>query len=883
MERHEGQPVQGAILSGDQDLATSQEGKVPPIAHIRKSDKEPQPLSAHSLAVSAIAGNMAEKIGLKLAGQLAGLVHDFGKYSTAFQTYIQSAEGLLDPDQDEEWVDADRLKGKIDHSSAGAQWIWQALSLPGEPKNNEEKARQLTAQMLALVVASHHSGLIDCVAADSQRAGQDLFTRRIEKNDKSTHLAEARTKLDSDVQQQLHELLDSEELIASVHSLKQRMEQTEKHCNGNKGILRFKLGLATRFLLSCLVEGDHRNSGEFESPLTKQMREERKPDWAALIYLLENSLKNFANNPTPSEIDTIRSDISAHCLAAATRNRGIYTLTVPTGGGKTLASLRFALHHAQEHKLDRIIYVIPFTSIIDQNAEEVRKILEPEGTAPGSVLLEHHSNLLPEKMTWQHKLLSENWNTPIIYTTSVQLLEALFGSGTRNARRMHALARSVLIFDEVQALPLKCAHLFANALNFLVEQAGSSVVLCTATQPLLHEIDAQRSADKKRGAVRLAEENHELMPNVDKLFTDLKRTDIINRCRPGGWTYEEAASFALDTQHKFRSTLLIVNTKQAAREVLRYCREQTDVPVYHLSTNMCPAHRRDILQQIKNKLETKEKEPMICISTQLIEAGVDISFGSVIRSMAGMDSIAQAAGRCNRHREQTTPAPVFVLNLAQEKIDKLPEIVNGQQATERLFSDFSEAPADFHNSLLTDQAMRRYFEYYFFRREECMGYPVCLDRMSYTEKNPDVTLLSLLGSNSQAVGEYKKNHAWSAPVYPLHQAFRTATQAFKVIDSPTKTVIVPYGKEGTNIITELNNDLHPEQLNAMLRKAQQFSVNLFEYEMEKLDRARALYFTPLGICCLRTEHYWPDIGVSIEPRALTKKELAGTNLWDEEI
>jgi CRISPR-associated endonuclease/helicase Cas3 len=834
------------------------------VAHIRKRDAEQQLLCVHLREVSEIAGDTAEKIGLKFAGQLIGLAHDIGKYSTAFQAYIQSAEGLLNPDRDEDWVDADRLKGKIDHSSAGAQWIWQAFSLPVVPKTRKEKAQQLTAQMLALVVASHHSGLIDCVAADVEQAGADCFMRRINKDDKNTYLAEVKVQLDGRVQQLLKELSGSSELISSIGALRQKIVDVENTHQGNKSILQCKLGMAARFLLSCLVEGDHRNSGEFENPEAKKARNDRKPDWPVLANLLEAKLEEFSTKPLPPEIKTIRSDISSHCLAAAKRVRGIYTLTVPTGGGKTLASLRFALHHACEHKLDRIIYVIPYTSIIDQNAGEVRKILEPDGTPPGSVLLEHHSNLLPEKMTWRHKLLSENWDAPIIYTTSVQLLEALFGSGTRNTRRMHALARSVLIFDEVQTLPLKCAHLFANALNFLVEHAGSSVVLCTATQPLLHEIDGQR------GAIRLAP-NHELMPNVGKLFADLKRTNIIDRRQPGGWTYEAATGLVLDTQNKFHSTLVIVNTKRAAREIFERCCAEATVPVYHLSTSMCPAHRRKILEQVKIKLE--KREPVICVSTQLIEAGVDVSFGSVIRSLAGMDSIAQAAGRCNRHKEQTAPAPVFVINLAQEKIERLPEIVAGQQASERIFGEFVETPASFQHDLLADQAMRRYFGYYFFRRKECMGYPIRLDRMSYTEANDaDTTLLSLLSSNTQALKEYEKNHAQQVPIYPLHQAFRTAAQAFKVIDSPTQAVVVPYGKEGMNVIADLNGDLLPNQLNSILRRAQQFSVNVFEHDFEALKDTGALVQTPLGIWWVDLKHYHPDFGVSLEPRELTKEE-----------
>ena len=180
-------------------------------------------------------------------------------------------------------------------------------------------------------------------------------------------------------------------------------------------------------------------------------------------------------------IDHLRRDISSHCREGASRGNGIYTLTVPTGGGKTLASLRFALHHAKMHGMDRVIYLIPFTSIIDQNAEVVRGILESQGTEPGSVVLEQHSNLTPEEQSWRGKILAENWDAPVIFTTNVQFLETLFGAGTRGARRMHQLANAVLIFDEIQTLPVNCVHLFNNAINFLVEQCGSTVVLCTAT------------------------------------------------------------------------------------------------------------------------------------------------------------------------------------------------------------------------------------------------------------------------------------------------------------------------------------------------------------------------------------------------------------------
>ena len=213
-----------------------------------------------------------------------------------------------------------------------------------------------------------------------------------------------------------------------------------------------------------------------------------------------------------------------------------------------------------------MIYVIPFTSIIDQNAEVVRRILEPEGVEAGSVVLEHHSNLTPEEQTWRGKILSENWDAPVVYTTSVQLLETLFGAGTRGARRMHQLANAVLIFDEIQSLPVNCVHLFNNAMNYLADFCGSTVVLCTATQPLLDQVDAHK------GAIRVPQEN-EIMPDVKRLFDDLKRVEVINQRKPGGWSQDEIAALAFEQIDAVGSCLVIVNTKKAAQAIYRLCKE----------------------------------------------------------------------------------------------------------------------------------------------------------------------------------------------------------------------------------------------------------------------------------------------------------------------
>jgi CRISPR-associated endonuclease/helicase Cas3 len=531
----------------------------------------------------------------------------------------------------------------------------------------------------------------------------------------------------------------------------------------------------------------------------------------------------------------------------------MFTLTVPTGGGKTLASLRFALHHAQKYRLDRVIYVIPFTSIIDQNADVVRRVLEPasDGIEPGSIVLEHHSNLTPDEQTWRSKILSENWDAPVIYTTSVQLLETLFGAGTRGARRMHQLANSVIVFDEAQTIPLRCIHLFNNAINFLVEHCGSSVVLCTATQPLLNAVDPQK------GAARF-QPGDEIIPDVQRLFDALKRTEVIPRHQAGGWTDDDVAALAFDEIKSCGSCLIIVNTRGSARTLYQTCARSSDSAIYHLSTSMCPAHRRKVLAEIRIRLESGT--PTLCISTQLIEAGVDIDFGAVIRHVAGLDSIAQAAGRCNRNGQRTI-GRVHIINPAEERIDRLVDIRMGRDVAKRIVAEFERNPSAFHDDLLGPKAMATYFDYYFFQRANEMDYPV-----SPNDATRDDRLLNLLAENYQAVDCYKQ-HQNSPPPLHLRQAFMTAARAFRAIDAPTKGVIVPYGVEGRELVAQLCAAFKPELQFDLLRRAQQFSVNVFPHVFDALQRADAIseIGTGIGIFHLRPEYYSEEFGLSDTP------------------
>jgi CRISPR-associated endonuclease/helicase Cas3 len=816
------------------------------IAHRRGSDGPTQSLETHLLEVAEIARSHASKVGLEQQGELLGLLHDLGKYSQEFQTYLKSAVGLLNQDDDADFVNAAGLKGKVDHSTAGAQLLWRELSKKGN-------LGQIVGQILALCIASHHSGLIDCLSSDFNSLGEDKFSRRMNKLDERAHLEETLANADESILSRFRELIQQPQILGALQSRIGKIVVSAPVRDDKSAIVQQQIGLLVRLLFSCLIDADRINTADFERPkVAKHRMHGQYVEWDVLIRRLETYLEGLA---PLHPVDDLRRDISRHCLDAASRDKSIYTLTVPTGGGKTLASLRFALHHIKKHQMDRIIYVIPFTSIIDQNAEVVRNILEPADDTKnqGRIVLEHHSNLTPEEQGWREKLFTENWDAPIVYTTTVQFLETLFGAGTRGARRMHQLVNCVVVFDEIQTLPIKCVHLFNNAINFLVDQCKSTVVLCTATQPLLDQVDV------KKGAIRIPQDN-ELMPNMKKLFDELKRVEVINSRKPSGWTNDEIVDLALKETCRAGSCLVIVNTKKAAQALYGLAQSQTDIMVYHLSTDLCPAHRKAKLAEIKKKLDNEM--PVLCFSTQLIEAGVDVDFGAVIRFTAGLDSIAQAAGRCNRNGGRSIGI-VHVVNPQDEEkdLEKLPDIKIGKDKAERVLRDYDENPDKYGNSLVGPEAMTWYYKNYFFDRAKDMDYHISAKTIGH-----DDTLLNLLSSNTQAVSEHSKQKSQAPSIY-LRQSFMAAAKAFKSIDAPTRGVIVPYGDTGKQLIADLCAAYEVEKQFDLLRKAQQYTVNVFPHILEKLHNARALrpIQEDVNILYLDTRYYSLEFGLSTEP------------------
>lgn len=806
----------------------------PLIAHIRKSDQTKQYLSDHLKETANLSGMFAKKIGLQEHGELVGLLHDIGKASIEFQNYIASAEGLINPDEDE-YVDANNKKGKVDHSSAGAQVIHKYLF-------NKNLENRLVAQILSLCVASHHSGMIDCLSP----SGKDNFTRRMNKPEDKTHLKEVLNNIDEDIRRKIEEYVDNESIVKRlVEILKSLKEEKD-----NADTMNFKIGLLVRFLFSCLLDADRINTADFELPENKFISNEDKyPDWDKLIERFNQ--KKFHNK---NKIDNIRSKISQECYEFSKKSKGLYQLTVPTGGGKTFASLRFALNHAKNHFMDRIIYVIPYTSIIDQNAQEVRKVLDDkdvDGYNLGNVVLEHHSNITPEEESKRQNLLSENWDAPIVFTTQVQFLETLFSSGTRSARRMHRLANAIIIFDEVQTIPVRSVHLFNLAIRFLVNNCGTTAILCTATQPLLNEVEPVERALSIKPEQRM-------VSDVKKVFNELKRVEVKDKRKVDGWSELDIITFIHKELKKSNSVLMIVNTKAAARNIYAHLRMGNGAEIYHLSTNMCPAHRLNALQAVKYRLNNDQ--PTVCVSTQLIEAGIDIDFKSVIRYLAGLDSIAQAAGRCNRHgiRKQGN---VYIINPDNEELGKLEGIKQGKECAERVLNEYKDNPLQFDEDILSPSLMDRYYLYYFHAKKYKMNYPVT--ERSIIGRNDN--LFSLLSSNTLSINEYQRING-TQPNIPLKHSFQSASLAFRAIDSPTRGVIVPYGEAGKQIINELCAAFDFGEQYKLLKKAQRYTVNLFPETFENLIKQNAIFEVQQGtdIYYLDNQYYSDEIGLSKE-------------------
>lgn len=738
------------------------------IAHIREADHSIQTVQEHLEAVANLARTYGESLGFGAHAELAGFLHDMGKYTTEFSEYLENAV-----------IHGEVAKTKIDHSTAGAKYLYENFY-------DGNSYQKFVVEIVGMAILSHHSGLQNFVQLDVSTS--DYLRRVVEKDlayyEEVKQNFEARQGNRERVEQLMEEA--KAEFVTFTQNI-QEMEEPFVYMN-----------YAQKLVLSLLLDADRTDTRRFEE------QDDTPLEQVAPFQTWYNTMMETITEweKSTKAINLLRAKMSRMCDTIAEKDSRIYTLSIPTGGGKTFASLRYALKHAALHDKKRIIYVVPYTTILEQNAEEVRKIIGDD-----RAVLEHHANVIDivdgeedyYGMPLQKKfqLGRDNWDHPIIFTTSVQFLNALFAKGTRNTRRMHRLTESVIIFDEVQAIPYHHFALFNTAVNFLYYVGNSSVLLCTATQPTVGEMDYPI----------MIEQDAEMVPDLSSVVQAFERVQFHDFVSKEGWNAEEIAQ-QVDTWIEDRQSMLIVlNTKAAVRNLFEELKARGLPGVYHLSTSMCPAHRHDILTELKGKLG---KERVICVSTQLIEAGVDISFEAVVRSLAGLDSIAQAAGRCNRHAERDK-GDIYIIKAADEKLDKLPEIKYGAEVTQNhiLYDD------TFKDALLSPEAIATYFREFD---------NVAKREISHQPSGLDYELIQLINSHVQ---NNVQTHSIST--------FKTMERYFEAISSPTSTVIVPYNQAGKELIADLNEELPLEELNKKLKEAQQYIVNVYDHELQQLN------------------------------------------------
>ena len=718
-------------------------------------DGRKQTLKAHTDNSMKMAYDFAEVFGAGKLAETTAYDHDKGKEKPGFQ------ENLL--------IKGER--GKVRHSIFGAKHVYEKFSrvLP-------------IAEMISNCITSHHGELRDYLSPEGYAALAVEMSKELED-----------IPVAADVETDAEELLET-----LLKELKTMLAMAPDKA--------FAITMITKLLYSCLVDADRLDAYLFESG------ESYSPEatkWDELLCRLETHL---AGLPSESEMSALRRSVSSQCAKAGLWERGIYQLSVPTGGGKTLSSLRFALTHANKHKMGRIICVIPYLSILEQTATAIRDAIG----ADDEIVLEHHSNIVPDDLRY-YKLQTGRWGAPIILTTQVQFLESVFSARGSNLRKLHNMVNGVIIFDEVQSLPVKCVHLFNSVVNFLNKVCGSTVLLCTATQPLL---------DKVSRPVLLSDR-----PSIASCGIIPERTKIVKPNRPVGYSYPELAGFTLDKHNA--STLVIVNTKKAAKALFTELKSH-NIHVVHLSTNMCPAHRDVVFADLRRMLDARE--PIVCVSTQLIEAGVDISFECVIRDIAGLDSIYQAAGRCNRHGEYGEVKNVYVVSIKRENLNKLPDIKIGAEITRSLF-DYDTLDID------------TYYKHYFHARKDVMDYPA-----------DGGTIYDMLTNNIKGCAAFSnRDHTEKAE---LRMAIRSAADKFYVIAPGQTDVVVPYGN-AMELLDDFvaSNDLREKQ--RLIQALGRNSVSLYRFQVDELKKRGALSDSG-GICYISRGFYDSELGINID-------------------
>ncbi|PZN83931.1 MAG: CRISPR-associated helicase/endonuclease Cas3 [Candidatus Methylumidiphilus alinenensis] len=689
------------------------------IAHVRLDEQGEwhiHPLVDHLQDVAAMAGGFAQSFGAEDWAFLVGLWHDLGKYRPAFQGYIRKKSGY----DTEAHIEGG--KGRVDHSTTGASHACEQLGPQG--------------RILAYLIAGHHAGLPDWNGPHSS-----LFQR----------LDQAQAK------DWLREVLSHNPPGAILYATrpKSRPPGGALHC-------------WIRLLFSCLVDADFLDTEAFMEPAKTKQRGMEETGVSVMLERFDAHMAEKTALAEDTPVNRIRSEVLAQCRAKAQEQPGLFSLTVPTGGGKTLSSLAFALEHAKQHNKRRIIYAIPYTSIIEQTAEIFRGIF-------GESVIEHHSNLDPDQETAKSRLATENWDAPLIVTTNVQLFESLFAARTSQCRKLHNLVNSVVVLDEAQLLPTEFLEPILSVIRDLSTHYGVSFVLSTATQPAFKP--RQGFGWKFDGLDKV----REIIDEPAALYCNLHRVEVI---LPNDFKAPEDWPAVAEKISQHRQVLVIVNRRGDARELAKLLPQAV-----HLSANLCGEHRSSLIHDIKLRL--KEDSELCVVSTQLIEAGVDVDFPVVFRAFAGLDSIAQAAGRCNREGKLPTGlGQVFIFN--PPKCSPVGLLRKGEATAKELLDDGTMA-------VLTPDLFERYFTLYY-------------SKVNSLDKQGILDLLTRDQSTCRI-------------------QFRTAAEKFKLIDDlAQQSVIVRYGESEKWLVMLKRQG--PERW--LMRKLQRYTVSIPKSLFQKL-------------------------------------------------
>jgi CRISPR-associated endonuclease/helicase Cas3 len=733
------------------------------IAH-RSEDGREQKLSDHLRNVAWDAAHFAAAFRADAWGKAAGLLHDDGKEKEPAQRRLRGA------------------KIHVDHSTPGAKYAVDHLTTP-----------KGAGRLLAYCIAGHHTGLPDGNVGDDETC----LTKRLERAESGCgYLAS-----------EIPSVLESPPILKPP-------VRSEKRA--------FSIAFFIRMIYSCLVDADFLDTELFFDP-EKRKRREKTLDLKGLKPKLDGFLATMARKAKRTAVNKLRARILSECRSAASLSQGLFSLTVPTGGGKTLSSMAFAMDHADAYELRRLIYVIPYTNIIEQTAQQFRDIFGDDA------VLEHHSNLIQEKENQEEeeqeerrRLASENWDAPIIVTTNVQFFESFYANRSSRTRKLHNVAGSVIVLDEAQMLPVPLLRPTLEVIRELSEHYCCSVVLCTATQPSL------TVNEEFQGGLEGVREIVKAPCELEKAFA---RVRIVRETRLGLVKDAEIAALVRGEER----CLCIVNTKKHARLLLQSLGGIEGT--FHLSAAMCPMHRKRILGSPKEpkpgtiRRRLLNREPCRVVSTQLVEAGVDVDFPVVIRAMAGVDSLVQASGRCNREGNIAKGGRFYVFT-PEEGIPP-GHFRQNAQITELVLHD-SDA------RILDSNTVRSYFRELYWLK----------DRGGALDVNGIMTLLA-------------------ADVVHGNFPFKTVAGLYRLIPDSQVPIIVPYDETAAMLCRSLRYNKYP---GAILRKLQPYTINVYTYLQSGLKEAgyieglqddRYFTLTELGMKESYDEHFGlnPDIRV----------------------